>query len=156
MNKTQKILLGVGVGVVVLGGTVTALVMGQPTTTKTGKNGKGGSKKAPKRASEKLKDLPVWRETDRPRVEELARTGWQALGQPTWSKEQSLELARRVAIKMYPNATLTTSNTWPSTDAVSEQWITQGQQVDPEFVGAKAWTKIKFIVDSVMGYVPVT
>jgi len=153
MNRTTKLLLGGG-AVVLVGGTIAAFTLGSGPSKKNGK-GKSGSSKKPKRAVDKLEQLPVWRESDRPRAEELMRAEWQAMGQPTWSKEKSLELARRVAIKMYPEAEVTTQNNWPATDEASEAWINEGQQYKP-FLGAKAWTKLKFMADSVMGYVPVT
>jgi len=150
MKRSTKIALGVAGAAVVVGG-IGYVATRPPKPTKKKKNGDG----VPKFQIAKI-TVPIWNRSMQPRAKALAEEVVAEMGNPEWSNEVNLQVAQKVAERMYPKAKLTTDGGWPSNFRTSSDWIEEGGMTKPEWQGAQAWRNIWFISASALGYVPVT
>lgn len=153
MNRTTKIVVAATAGVLLAGGVIYT-VTSAPTKKK-----KSGSAK-PKVTTKPPRMPPpptmVWNEQLERELDAIAKDEWKKAGSPTWSPSEArthLDLARTVAKRLYPTSSITETDNWPKTEAVSSRWHAESDRDNP---GASAWRRVYKATLLAMGFNYVT
>jgi hypothetical protein len=96
----------------------------------------------------------VWNEGLRTSAKSIAKSEWEKKGKPSWYDDPKsiVEISNSVAKKLFPNSPETSSDQWPKSIAISEQWIKDGNMTPPKRTASVAWGKIFDITLREMGY----